>query len=561
MNAAERRRSEQYWQQYGNGEPNLELDNAALGPLRVPGFPLPVSIEKCPSERFAHGFNDWAQDRLTAREVAMLSLMNEITDRPNWHLDIKYEATAEIWRCEALRRSSISPLSWEWVLLELRDKAERFAETTSCLVLDANTGVYKSETDLSLLWQIRKIVSPLFRGQRVPGFQRLVDPNHLPLIYGRTRVLSDGGRVDLHDCTSKAGQGITSEPKILKLPSDAERWHNMQTHFRVWTHSWETHPERFSTRFQWLPCEVEFTGQDQKTARPSVRISSYINNLDPVRHGPVYSAIEALIAQCIEPWNQVLVFRDRGRCPPRIKTYGAFLWPPIPDWARSLDRIEEDRDENPAAYREACQKVDDFGVVHFQPPAGPPRPRHRRDRPSPDLDSFTKTRSRLGLEFALKLHKFKSWMPPEPGISFLYDEWKRGEASRPIVAINRRKFDHPDEDSKHEFYTIELEKTFRTQGLQLVVEIASVNLTPDYPVVPASRWRIDGSINGHIVATSLVHFDSVNTTPSSGALSFRVEADLDTDIYDYEWRRPSSMAEVYGIENPEHLEGDCNGLN
>lgn len=59
---------------------DVDFCNAgAAALLRVPGFGYPVNIERKPDERFAHGAIDWAQPRLTAREIAMLHLMKSIT--------------------------------------------------------------------------------------------------------------------------------------------------------------------------------------------------------------------------------------------------------------------------------------------------------------------------------------------------------------------------------------------------------------------------------------------------------------------------------------------------
>jgi hypothetical protein len=82
----------------------------------VPGFGgLAVDIERVPAERFAHGFHDWAQPRLTAREMAMLRLMNRLTDIPHWE-DLVLDDAA-----------------WEWWVAELRNKGRAVqADWASC---------------------------------------------------------------------------------------------------------------------------------------------------------------------------------------------------------------------------------------------------------------------------------------------------------------------------------------------------------------------------------------------------------------------------------------------
>ena len=84
------------------GEPRVQFDNGGRHSLLVPGFGYPIPIELPIQERFAHGFNDWSQHRLTAREIAMLHFMNIITDRPRWYLDVHDASTITAWEAAAL---------------------------------------------------------------------------------------------------------------------------------------------------------------------------------------------------------------------------------------------------------------------------------------------------------------------------------------------------------------------------------------------------------------------------------------------------------------------------
>jgi hypothetical protein len=53
----------------------------------------------------------------------------------------------------------------------------------------------------------------------------------------------------------------------------------------------------WSKRFQWLPCDIQFTEGDK------VKITSYINNLHPVHHEKLYTVIENFIAKSIPLWS------------------------------------------------------------------------------------------------------------------------------------------------------------------------------------------------------------------------------------------------------------------
>lgn len=54
--------------------------------LVVPGLNFwPPYYEFDAYHRFAHGADDFKAARLLAREIAMLGVMNSLTDKPGWH--------------------------------------------------------------------------------------------------------------------------------------------------------------------------------------------------------------------------------------------------------------------------------------------------------------------------------------------------------------------------------------------------------------------------------------------------------------------------------------------
>lgn len=62
---------------------------------------------------------------------------------------------------------------------------------------------------------------------------------------------------------------------------------------------------------------------------------------------------------------------------------------------------------------------------------------------------------------------------------------------------------------------------FRESGLQIIVKMASIELTPEKPEFPVGGWHVEGQMNEHICATALYYLDSENITNSS--LSFRMQ--------------------------------------
>jgi hypothetical protein len=62
---------------------------------------------------------------------------------------------------------------------------------------------------------------------------------------------------------------------------------------------------------------------------------------------------------------------------------------------------------------------------------------------------------------------------------------------------------------------------FKDSGLQIIVKMASIELTPEKPNFPQGGWHIEGQMNEHICGTVLYYLDSENITDSH--LSFRMQ--------------------------------------
>lgn len=262
-----------------------DFDNTGDGQLKVPGFSYDYRFQLDARDRFRHGANDFQQSpRLTAREVAMLGVMSALTDKTDWHKKVFDDEIAAKWKQEACAIPLISDMAWDWCLTELRDKAKLLERTGRVLVLDAGSRLSKSDQRVSesLRQELKDAVKPLLDRPDVerdwhPGsgdkVLNLVHPSLFPLVYGRTKVLVNGGKVPLDFASAGALEGAETAPKIEV------------TNMSMW-----------SRKFQWLPCEVEFT----EDAGTTVRISSYINNLHPAHHTELYKVIEKVIALASE---------------------------------------------------------------------------------------------------------------------------------------------------------------------------------------------------------------------------------------------------------------------
>jgi hypothetical protein len=132
---------------------------------------------------------------------------------------------------------------------------------------------------------------------------------------------------------------------------------------------------------------------------------------------------------------------------------------------------------------------------------------------------------------------------PQPGVSYTFEEWKQGKVDNPVVPPT----DYGNPATSHESYTVELEKTWRKQGLQVIVKLASIELTPENPKYEGGSWHIEGMQNEHIAATSIFYYDVENTTESS--IMFRQEADLDMMSIRYEQNEHEPLEEIFGVES------------
>ncbi|THW30738.1 hypothetical protein D6D25_05858, partial [Aureobasidium pullulans] len=176
------------------------LCNDGHGSLKVPGFSdVPLDLEIYSQNRFTHGATEWVQwPNLTARELAMLGLMNDLTEEHGWHKNIFDDDLMVDWRMQALSRPLISPKAWDWCLAELQDKALYFEQTGNIVVFSTGAGIVKSDAVAEMIQTELRDAAKLLEADEKATRQQVVlnsvDPSLFPLVYGRTRVLMDSGR-------------------------------------------------------------------------------------------------------------------------------------------------------------------------------------------------------------------------------------------------------------------------------------------------------------------------------------------------------------------------------
>lgn len=331
------------------------------------------------------------------------------------------EKITDKWRQEISESGQdVTKAMMDWIIKELQWKAESLKKDGIVGVFD--NGVVKSDNAIpkDLKEQLKEAVAPF---EEVPEDQKdyhpgsdnkvldLVHQSLFPVVYGRTHIFRDKP-IGLDDCLNSVGQG-----EVLPVPPKSE------ASPRSWrrNHSHET----TSRKFQWLPCDVEFTESE-----PGCRITSYINNVHPVEHRALYGIIEKIIARAIPLWNKSLT--------------------PVSPWG---ERIQ---------YGDDIKYVD--GTEETEPTQG-------EDEAERDY-----------------WHRYEIWAAarpielPEPNV----DSFKPPNQVRPDMCVNLRE-------------------DFKDSGLQVIVKLANIELSPENPEYGGGSWHIEGQLVSPPLVYSLGH--------------------------------------------------------
>jgi hypothetical protein len=270
----------------------------------------------------------------------------------------------------------------------------------------------------------------------------LVHPSLYPLVYGQTRVLSGAGdgRTHLPNFMDLFGKGQPGESNQPISPRRAGRgYYGSFDNEGLW-----------SQKFQWLPCDVEFQGK----SGTDVKITSYINNLHPKKHSNLYSIIEKFIAKAIPMWNEVLVVGEYEGRTMRISCVGAEFDPEFPDYAMA--------NMSP----EIRKKVEEFLRLPNNPNWTPDSDDSEDDLEPPknwwEDEDWGVYRT---LEW--KWRRCRRVLHPEPDLES-YEHWKKYDPN-------------PYVENGPGMYPVKLEERFRERGLQIIVKLSSIELTPDKP--------------------------------------------------------------------------------
>lgn len=211
------------------------------------------------------------------------------------------------------------------------------------------------------------------------------------------------------------------------------------------------------------------------------RITSYINNLHPEKHGDLYRVLEKIITCAVPLWNMTLTSLQAPH----------YRWKRIPytkcQYFTHLEQPQQEDDEDDEDFEERQAQWEDE------------QPQQEDDE---DDEEFEQRKAQweedMGTERVLR---------PEPG-----------EFTLPKVPEHMRDdyFETGSETLKRE-KTVDLRRDFGKRGLQIIVKLANIQLTPENPDYDGGVWHVEGqmvSVLFFYAHPSFSHhtFDRMNTS-------------------------------------------------
>lgn len=105
----------------------------------------------------------------------------------------------------------------------------------------------------------------------------------------------------------------------------------------------------------------------------------------------------------------------------------------------------------------------------------------------------------------------------------------------------------PSLGARRKAQPLDLREHFSKSGIQVIVKLANVHLTPSKPRYEGGTWHIEGKLNEHICATALYYYDNDNITDSH--LAFRTKVSTD-EISRLQYRQDDSdgVCHIFDIE-------------
>ncbi|KAJ5664118.1 hypothetical protein N7507_004849 [Penicillium longicatenatum] len=93
---------------------------------------------------------------------------------------------------------------------------------------------------------------------------------------------------------------------------------------------------------------------------------------------------------------------------------------------------------------------------------------------------------------------------------------------------------------------MDIQKQFGDTGLQVIVKLANIELSPEKPEYEGGSWHIEGQLNERICATAIYYYDSENITESILAFRQRANENAIEEVY-YDQGEHEFLQDIYGF--------------
>ncbi|QGI87682.1 hypothetical protein CEK25_002638 [Fusarium fujikuroi] len=465
------------------------------------------------------GFPEYKRSQsqvMPVKEVAMMILMDTLTDKPDWHKKVFDETIVQKWRNE-VRQQSEDGL-YARIMQDKLEKGPRkprdriitdtafdysYVEKSGLIpTLDGpgNT-IIKSDSfiDKSLHRDISRACYTLLKEQEGKTdwhprsndmVQNLIHPSMHNFVYDRSPFIQHEV-VGVSNALDFMGEGksVRGQPPVVRQNLFEHVW---EPEFAIG--SGKIGSEYWADKYQWLPANVRFREDG------SAEFTSYVNNLYTTKFPEIYRTIERLVDKAIPAWDhclrEVSRFND-GTFAGRNNDGNDDLWTPKLNGDEFLHKDVELTHQELRDLEEGCYHESEDSV-EFDEDKDQRRMNEGLPPLTPNVDDETMAE--------VKWLKYRDAILSDP-----------------------KPFEEVDYAPKQI-----LREKFKKEGLQIIVKMASIELTPEKPefslevgITTSMRlgiltfFQIEGQMNEKIAATALYYFDGENVAPSR--LSFRMQ--------------------------------------
>lgn len=258
--------------------------------------------------------------------------------------------------------------------------------------------------------------------------------------------------------------------------------------------------------------------------------------------------------------------KQRGRVPCRIVTYSVEWENEAPEWFENFDKVRRKRlernlkalaslesikRERPAdegdektrkdyeirlaKAKNSTKGYEDVNGLEQLPEPTPElwqRALEYLAQPEPGLNHPVilpeDWRDNVNRLLCAKLSGMLLFKHPEPGTAFTYEQWRDGDhGGRAIVDMVTDRPMIPEKlhpSTPHQPYNVRLQDEFREKGLQVIIRVDGIELTPENPEYTGDEWDLKGMKNEHVIAVGVFSYDVENVGESR--IAFHQERDV-----------------------------------